>query len=397
MEVDGQEIRDGSVFFIAEAGVNHNGDLDRARDLIDAAAEAGADAVKFQTFTTDRLVAEGAPKADYQAEQIGNEQTDDQQPDGQQTNDQQTDDQQTNDQQTDDQQPDGETSQRDMLEQYELSAADHRHLLDHCDDAGITFLSTPFDAESVALLNDLGVTAIKVGSGELTNHPLLRHIARLGRPMIVSTGMATLAEVEAAYDAIREANPEVEVSLLHCVSSYPADLSDVNLRAMERMDEQFSVPVGYSDHTTAVETPGVAVGAGATIVEKHFTLDRSLPGPDHEASLEPDELARSVELAREAAAARGTPEKRPVDAEMENRTVARKSLHAVRPIEAGETITEEAVEILRPATGLSPATLDSVLGVEAETDLEPHDPITEDAVEGRVEDVVEGNVPEESR
>lgn len=357
MEIDGSEIRDGSVFFVAEAGVNHNGDLDRARELIDAAAEAGADAVKFQTFTTDRLVAEDAPKADYQ------------------------------DEQTDD-----GSSQRDMLERYELSAADHRELLDYCEDAGITFLSTPFDAESVALLDDLDVAAVKVGSGELTNHPLIRRIARLGRPMIVSTGMATWAEVEDAYDAIREADPEIPVSLLHCVSSYPADVTDVNLRAMEQMDEEFPVPVGYSDHTTAVETPAIAVGAGAVVVEKHFTLDRSLPGPDHEASLEPDELAQAVELAREAATARGTPEKEPVDAEVENRTVARKSLHAARAIEEGETITDESVEVLRPATGLSPAALDSVLGREAETDLDPHDPITADAItEGAITgDAVDG-------
>jgi N-acetylneuraminate synthase/N,N'-diacetyllegionaminate synthase len=363
MKIDGSPIRDGSVFFIAEAGVNHNGDLDRARELIDAAAEAGADAVKFQTFTTDRLVAEDAPKADYQDEQTGGE-------------------------------ADEETTQRDILEQYELSEDDHRELLGYCEDAGITFLSTPFDAESAAFLDDLDVAAIKVGSGELTNHPLLQQIALLDRPMVVSTGMATMAEVETAYEAIRDANPEVAVSLLHCVSSYPADVADVNLRAMERLDERFDVPVGYSDHTTAVETPAVAVGAGATVVEKHFTLDRSLPGPDHEASLEPDELARAVELAREAAAARGTPEKEPVEAERENRIVARKSLHAARPVEAGETLTEDAVAVLRPATGLSPAELDAVLGEEVETDLERHDPIPADAIDADVSDggVSDGDV-----
>jgi N-acetylneuraminate synthase/N,N'-diacetyllegionaminate synthase len=352
MNIDGKPIRDGSVYVVAEAGVNHNGDLDRARNLINAAAEAGADAVKFQTFTPDRLVAEDAPKADYQDEGTERE-------------------------------SDAETTQREMLERYELSEDDHRALLDYCEDAAVTFLSTPFDAESAAFLDDLGLAVIKVGSGELTNHPLLQRIALLNRPMVVSTGMATMAEVEAAYDAIRSANPEVEVSLLHCVSSYPAEVTDVNLRAMERLAERFDVPVGYSDHTTAVETPAVAVGAGATVIEKHFTLDRSLPGPDHEASLEPDELARAVELAREAAAARGTPEKEPVEAELENRTVARKSLHAARAIEAGETLTGDAMAVLRPATGLSPTEFDAVLGETVTGDLDRHDPITAEVVAGR--------------
>ena len=355
MKIDGRTIEDGSVFFIAEAGVNHNGDLERARELVDAAAEAGADAVKFQTFVADRLVAEDAPKAGYQDERTGSEE-----------------------------------SQREMLGQYELSATDHEALLEHCEDAGICLLSTPFDEESATLLDELDLAAIKVGSGELTNHRLLQHIARLGRPMVVSTGMATMAEVEDAYGAIREANPEVEVSLLHCVSSYPAEMEYVNLRVMAAMDERFSVPVGYSDHTTAVETPGFAVAAGALVVEKHFTLDRSLPGPDHAASLEPDELARAVEIARAAATARGSPEKKPVAAETETGTVARRSLHAAREIERGETITEDAVSILRPATGLPPTALESVLGKRAATDLDRDTPITADAIEDWEPEKVDG-------
>lgn len=347
MEIDGRKIEDNSVFFIAEAGINHNGDLSQAKELIDAAARAGADAIKFQTFSANRLVTEDAPKAEYQDEQVGDEE-----------------------------------SQRDMLEQYELSRADHEELLDYCSEVGITFLSTPFDTESVDLLDEFDLPAFKIGSGDLTNHPLLQHVARLGKPMIVSTGMATMDEVEDAFAAIREANPEVPVCLLHCVSSYPAEMDTVNLRAMEKMNVKFPVPVGYSDHTTAVETPGFAVGAGAIVIEKHFTLDRSLPGPDHEASLEPDELDRAIDIARAAATARGSGDKEPVDAEMENRTVARKSLYAATEIEAGETITEDSVAILRPAAGLAPSDLDSVVGKEAATSLEPDDPITAEAVAG---------------
>lgn len=335
------------MFFIAEAGVNHNGDLALGKELVDVAADAGADAIKFQTFHADRVAATGARKASYQDERVDDD------------------------------------SQREMLERYELSRADHEELRAHCEQRGVTFLSTPFDDESVALLDDLDVPAFKVGSGDLTNHPLLRTIAGCGRPMVVSTGMATMAEVEAAYGAIRAADPEVPVSLLHCVSAYPTDPADLNLGAMEALDERFPVPVGLSDHTTAVETPGLGVAAGATVVEKHFTLDRSLPGPDHEASLEPDELERAVALARRAAAMSGPPEKEPVPAEAETRSVARKSLHAARDLEPGEPFTDDAVAVLRPPTGLAPANLDAVLGKWAARGLERHEPITEDAVAER--------------
>ncbi|WP_115864637.1 N-acetylneuraminate synthase [Halorussus litoreus] len=347
MRIDERRTGDGSVFFIAEAGVNHNGTLSRARELIDVAAETGADAIKFQTFTADRLVTKEAPKANYQTERSGSEEV-----------------------------------QRDMLERYELSESDHEELLDYCESRRITFLSTPFDVESANLLDELDVPAIKIGSGDLTNHPLLRHVARFERPMIVSTGMATIAEVEDAYAAIREASDEVPVTLLHCVSSYPAEMDAVNLRAMATLDDRFPVPVGYSDHTTALETPGFAVAAGATVVEKHFTLDRTLPGPDHEASLEPGELVRTVEIARSAATARGSREKAPVAAEMENRTVARKSLHAATALERGETIRRDAVSVLRPADGLPPSELESVVGRRTTAALEPHDPITGADVEG---------------
>jgi len=346
LQSSGLSIDDDSVYFVAEAGVNHNGDLDRARALIDAASDAGADAVKFQTFATDRLVADDTATATYQAEAVGESE-----------------------------------SQAEMLDRYELDRADHDHLREYCRETGITFLSTPFDRESADLLDDLGVEAIKIGSGELTNLTLLRHVASLGRPTILSTGMATMDEVEAAYDAIRDANPGVALALLHCTSAYPTDLSDVNLRAMQSMAETFPVPVGYSDHTMSVETPGFAVAAGASIVEKHLTLDRSLPGPDHEASLEPGELDRAVSVARDAATARGSPEKRPVDAERETRALSRKSLHAAKAIEAGERLTRDAITILRPADGLPPSEVDATVGRIAAVDVPESAPITADVLE----------------
>lgn len=350
MKIGDRTIDADTAYVIAEAGVNHNGDLDMARELIDAAAEAGSDAVKFQTFNADRLVSADAEKAEYQKETTGETE-----------------------------------SQKEMLERYELSPADHRELLSHARERDVTFLSSAFDFESADLLNDLGLSAIKLGSGELTNHPLLRHIARFGRPMIVSTGMATMDEVEAAYGTIREANPDVDLALLHCTSSYPTAMADANLRAMERMEEAFPVTVGYSDHTTAVETPGFAVAAGARIVEKHFTLDRNLSGPDHEASLEPDELSKVVTLVRQAAVARGRSEKEPVEAELETKHVARKGLHVAAPIEPGETFTEENVATVRPEEGLSPTVYETVLGRTATRKLEAGEPIDVAAVAGDIE------------
>lgn len=327
MEIDGTLIGPAEPpYFIAEAGVNHNGDLDLAERLIDAAADAGADAVKFQTFSADRLVRKDAKKAEYQ------EGTTD------------------------------EDGQYGMLQQYELDRAAHERLMAYSAQQDVTFLSTPFDPESADMLADLGLPAIKVGSGELDNHPLLEHIVDLNLPMIVSTGMGTMKEVHEAYEAITAANPDVEMVFLHCTSSYPAAVEDVNLRAMQTMAAELSVPVGYSDHTTLPETPALAVAAGACVLEKHFTIDSTLPGPDHEASLEPDELARCVDLVETAAKALGDSEKRPVDAEMETRTVSRKSLHAARNLESGTTLSEADVKIVRPAEGLSPSKLQTVLG-----------------------------------
>ena len=337
------------VYFVAEAGVNHNGDIDMARDLVDAAADSGADAVKFQTFRADRLVTPEADRADYQQERTDDE------------------------------------SQYQMLERYELDCEAHERLQAYCRERDITFLSTPFDAESADLLDELNVPLVKLGSGELNNTPLLEHVAGFGRPMIVSTGMGTLEEVRDAAATIREVAPELHVAFLHCVSAYPTPTEDVNLRAMDTLAEVVDGPVGFSDHTTDVETPALAVAAGADIVEKHFTLDSTLPGPDHEASLEPDELDRAVSLARTAAQARGSGEKQPTEAEQENVHTIRKSIHAATDIAEGERFTEDNLAILRPASGLAPTEYESVLGERATAPLEAGDPITGDTVEGPVQ------------
>lgn len=335
-------------YFVAEAGVNHNGDLEMAEQLIEAAASAGADAVKFQTFRADRLVAEDAETAEYQQEQTG------------------------------------EDSQRELLRQYELTPEEHRHLQQYCADQGVTFLSTPFDRESVELLIELGVPALKLGSGELTNHPLLEHAAKQDVPLIVSTGMSTVEEVTAAYNAIMDVAPDSDLALLHCTSTYPCEVDDVHLRAMQTMDAEFPVPIGYSDHTTLPETPALAVAAGATIVEKHFTLDRSLPGPDHEASLEPDELAKAVELTKQAGQMRGSKKKSPTKAEEENRGKVRKGIYAAVDIPAGKKISSDMLAIRRPATGMSPAEYEDVLNSVAKHSIKEGNPVQTENIEDHV-------------
>jgi len=263
-----------------------------------------------------------------------------------------------------------------MLKQYELDRSAHERLIAYCDQREITFLSTPFDPDSADMLADLGVPAIKLGSGELDNHPLLEHVAGLGLPMIVSTGMGTMDEVHAAHETIRSAAPDASVVFLHCTSAYPCSVDDVNLRAMETMIDELDVPVGYSDHTTLPETPGLAVAAGATVVEKHFTLDSTLPGPDHEASLEPAELERAVEIAHVASRLKGDAEKRPTEIEVDNRSTIRKSLHASVDIPAGTRLKKEHLDILRPADGISPALYESLLGTETTAAVQQGDPLT---------------------
>ena len=313
-------------FVIAEAGVNHNGSLDLARQLVEAAHAAGADAVKFQTFKAARLVTAAAPKAAFQQANI-----------------------------------DAGESQLAMLQRLELSEADHRALLAHCGTRGIQFISTPFDEVSADLLAALNVPLFKLPSGELTNLPYLAHLARLNRPLIVSTGMSYLSEVEAAVRCF-EANGNPPVALLHCVSNYPAAPSDVNLRAMATLASAFGVPIGYSDHTPGNEVTLAAVALGACIIEKHLTLDRNLPGPDHQASLEPDEFAAAVRGIRIVESALGTGRKAPAASEANTAAVARKSIVAARDLAAGETLDARAVAIMRPGTGLPPAMLPHLLG-----------------------------------
>jgi N,N'-diacetyllegionaminate synthase len=326
---------------IAEAGVNHNGDPAMARALVDAAAEAGADLVKFQTFSADRLVTARAAKADYQARSTGHDE-----------------------------------SQREMLRRLELTPQMHEALLSACRHRGIGFFSTGFDIPSIDYLAQLGLDRFKVPSGEITNLPYLRHIGRLGKPVILSTGMSTLGEIEAAVDVLGQAGtPREQVTVLHCNTEYPTPMSDVNLRAMLSIGEALHVAVGYSDHTQGIEVAIAAVAMGASVIEKHFTLDRQLPGPDHRASLEPRELRAMVQAIRNIEVALGDGIKRPSASELKNRTVARKSIVASRPIRAGERFSEHNLTTKRPASGLSPMRWDELVGMQATRDYEPDEPI----------------------
>lgn len=320
------------VFIIAEAGVNHNGDVIIAKKLIDAAVDAGADAVKFQTFKTENLVAKDAPKADYQKKSTGN------------------------------------GNQFEMLKRLELSFEDHLSLKKYCDEKGILFLSTPFDFESVDLLEKLDLSMYKISSGEITNIPLLRYIARLKKPMIVSTGMANLSEIERAVNEIKE-NGNDKIILLHCTSNYPTLYEDVNLNAMLTIKNAFMLPVGYSDHTIGIEVPIAAVSLGAEIIEKHFTLDKNMEGPDHKASLNLDELKNMVAIIRNIEKAFGSGIKRCSENEENTKKVARKSIVAKVNIKKGDTITYDNISFKRPENGLSPYFIDLIIGKTAVCDI----------------------------
>lgn len=313
---------------IAEAGVNHNGDMNMALRLIDAAADAGADLVKFQTFSADRLVVKDAKKADYQAAQT-----------------------------------DASETQYEMLKRLELSSADHEVLIRYCERRGIGFFSTGFDIESLDLLSRLGQTFFKIPSGEITNLPYLRHVAGFKQEVILSTGMASLGDIESALVALELAGCSREkVTVLHCTSEYPAPFSDVNLRAMSSIGRAFGVRVGYSDHTVGIEVAIAAVALGAKIVEKHFTLDRTLDGPDHAASLEPGELKAMVSAIRNIESAMGSCVKRRTISEVRNVQVVRKSIVAACDIAIGEMFSEENLATKRPGTGMSPMLWDTVIG-----------------------------------
>lgn len=327
VNIGGRKVGAGAhCFIIAEAGVNHNGDLGTALALVDAAVEAGADAVKFQTFNADKLVCRNAPCAAYQMRNTGESGT-----------------------------------QYEMLRNLELSSDDYGVIKERCSKRSIVFLSTPFDVESVDLLCALGVPAFKIGSGELTNLQLLAHVAGKGRPVIISTGMSVLDEVKTAVDVVRSAGNN-EIVLMHCVSNYPALPEEVNLKAMDLLSASIGVPVGYSDHTVGSFVAVAAVAMGACIIEKHFTLSREQAGPDHKASLDPSGLADLVAAIRTVELAIGDGVKKPADSEKEMIKIARRSLVAAREIPAGHRIEPSYIEIKRPGTGLPPSELGKVAG-----------------------------------
>jgi len=326
---------------IAEAGVNHNGDMQMARQLIDAAAEAGADLVKFQTFRADRLVTTSARKAAYQMATTA-----------------------------------ADESQHEMIRRLELTDAMHDELIAHCHQRKIEFFSTAFDLESLDYLMGLGMARIKVPSGEITNLPYLRKVGGFGKEVILSTGMSNLGEIEAAIDALEKAGTSREwIIVLHCNTEYPVPMPEVNLRAMRSIGEAFGVKVGLSDHTEGIEIAIAAVALGATVIEKHFTLDRSLPGPDHRASIEPDELGRMIRSIRNVEQAMGDGIKRPSASEEKNRPVVRKSLVASRRIVKGEAFSAENINVKRPGAGISPMRFDEVLGRIAARNFDPDEMI----------------------
>ncbi len=330
-----------SVFIIAEAGVNHNGSIELAKRLIDVATEAGADAVKFQTFKADYLVTKKAQKADYQKKTT-----------------------------------DAKESQYEMIKKLELDEETHKELMAYCRQKGIVFLSTPFDHDSIELLNDLGLEVFKIPSGEITNLPYLRHIGSLNKTVILSTGMADLGEIEDALNTLTSAGTDPDkITVLHANTMYPTPMEDVNLKAMQTIGCAFGCKTGYSDHTLGIEIPIAAVAMGATVIEKHFTLDRTMEGPDHKASLEPHELAAMVQSIRNIEKALGNGIKKPSPSEQPNMAVARKSIVAARPIRKGERLNEENLAVKRPGTGISPMRWDEVVGTEAVKDYDTDDVI----------------------
>lgn len=318
---------------IAEIGVNHNGDVSTARKMIEIAKECGADIVKFQTFNTDALTSKFAKMAEYQKKNLGEEK-----------------------------------SQKDMLKSLALSYDDFKELAEYCKKVGIMFLSTPFDIGSVHFLNSLQ-DIWKIPSGEITNYPYLVEIAKTGKKVILSTGMSTIDEVEEALKVLKT-NGATDITLLHCTTDYPAPLENVNLKAMLTLKEKFGCPVGYSDHTKGIEVSVAAVAMGATVIEKHFTLDRNMPGPDHKASLEPNELKELVDAIRNVEKAIGDGNKKPTESELQNRNVARKSIVALKAIKKGELLSEDNLTTKRPGNGISPMRWNEIIGTSAKRDYE---------------------------
>ena len=355
-----------NVFIIAEAGVNHNGELEKALELVDVAADAGADAVKFQTFNAERLAAMSAPKASYQKDTT-----------------------------------DAEESQFEMLRQLELPAAWHETLQERAHDRGMEFLSTAFDLQSLAFLESINLPRYKIPSGEITNGPLLWQFAQTGKDLILSTGMSTLGEIELAlailaHGVVHETEPQGleevwrhwsepqsadvlqgKLTLLHCTSRYPTPMEDVNLRAMDTLQGAFGLPAGYSDHTQGLLVPVAASARGATVIEKHFTLDRELPGPDHRASLEPHELVEMVEQIRSTSQALGNGRKHPQSGEWDTRGAARQQIIAAERIQAGESFSRDSLTTARCGGGQPPYSLWGLVGTRAQQDFSPGDPVPE--------------------
>ena len=322
-----------SILIIAEAGVNHNGSLEMAKEMALAAKKAGADIVKYQTAVPEQVVSRFAEKADYQKQQTGSEE-----------------------------------SQLEMIKKIHFGFEEHRQLKEYCDEIGIRYLSTPFDLDSIDFLATLDMPVWKIPSGEITNLPYLEKVAALKKPLILSTGMSMLSEIEDAL-AVLEENGCEDVTLLHCNTEYPTPMEDVNLLAMRDLEEQFALPVGFSDHTLGIEADIAAAALGACVIEKHFTLDKTLEGPDHQASLEPDELKAMVRAIRNIEKALGTGEKHVTPSEAKNRPIARKSIVAKRAIKKGEVFTAENLTTKRPGDGISPMRWYDVLGKEASRDF----------------------------
>ena len=322
------------VFIIAEAGVNHNGSIELAKKLIDVAVDAGADAVKFQTFKAENLVSKNAQKADYQKQTTNKSE-----------------------------------SQFDMIKKLELDLDTHKELISYCKSKNIMFLSTPFDHDSIELLNDLGLEIFKIPSGEITNLPYLRHIGKLNKKVILSTGMADIGEIEDALDVLINAGTKKgSITILHANTMYPTPMEDVNLKAMVTIGNTFDISYGYSDHTLGIEVDIAAVAIGACCIEKHFTLDKNMEGPDHKASLEPDELKSMIKAIRNIELALGSSIKKPSKSEIPNMQIARKSIVAKTQIKKGEILIQDNITIKRPGNGISPMRWDEIIGTVASKD-----------------------------
>lgn len=326
---------------IAEAGVNHNGSIDIAKQLVDKAVEAGVDIIKFQTFKAEKLVSKSAKQAEYQKKNIGSTSDD---------------------------------SQYNMLKKLELSEQDHQELMTYCKERGIQFFSTAFDLESIDYLHFLDLGLWKIPSGEITNFPFIKKIASYHEPVILSTGMCEMDDISAAMDVLCKNGVErSQITILHCNTEYPTPYKDVNLLAMQQIKKEYQVSVGYSDHTKGIEVPIAAVALGASVIEKHFTLDRNMEGPDHKASLEPEELKAMVSAIRHIEQALGDGHKQISESERKNIAIARKSIVAACPIKKGEMLTEQNLTVKRPGTGISPMRWEEVIGTKAIKDFAEED------------------------